>query len=162
MTSAKNPKRISKMPKTKIIGAVQTEIGVPTTVTAGVMRSGAATPIDTRCGATVRSHGSTVPPTAKILAVLRCSHRVQLQSTNQKGKHAQTLKKQQKLGIQAAGQKRMESVQFPTEKMLILQRPLTAIKYRKEKSNCRQQQCHNSIKLQFERPWHPSPQYARK
>ena len=116
MTSATDPKRISKRQKTKIIRAVRTEIGVPTKVTAGVMRSGAATPIDTRCGATVRFHGSTVPPTAKILAVLRCSHLVQLQSTNQKGKHAQTTQNQKKLGNQAAGQKIMISLQFLTKK----------------------------------------------
>ena len=96
-----------------MIGAELTEIEVPTKVTAGAMRSGEATPIDTRYGATVRSHGSTVPPTTKTRAVLRCSQSIQLQRTNQKEKHAQRIKKQKTmLGIQAAGQRRLMSLQF--------------------------------------------------
>ena len=165
MTSPTNPKGTPKRQKTKMIGAELTEIGVPTKVTAGAMRSGEATPIDTRYGATVRSHGSTVPPTTKTRAVLRCSQSIQLQRTNQKEKHAQRIKKQKTmLGIQAAGQRRLMSLQFPTENKFTLQRPFTAKKHkkhRKENINCRHQQYHQSNKPQSEKPWHPSPSYAR-
>ena len=165
MTSPTNPKGTPKRPKTKITGAELTAIGMPTKVTAGAMRSGAATSIDTRYGATVRSHGSTVPPTTKTLAVSRCSQSIQLQRTNQKEKHAQTTKKQETmLGIQAAGQRKLMSQQFPTEKKFTVQRPFTVKKHkkhRKEHINCLHQQYHQSNKPQSEKPWHPSPSYAR-
>ena len=98
-------------------------------------------------------------------AVLRCSQSIQLQRTNQKEKHAQRIKKQKTmLGIQAAGQRRLMSLQFPTENKFTLQRPFTAKnlkKHRKENINCRHQQYHQSNKPQSEKPWHPSPSYAR-
>ena len=165
MTSPTNPKGTPKSPKTKMTGAELTEIGVPTMVLAEATTNGEATHIDTRCGATVRSHGSTVPPTTKTRAVLRCSQSIQLQLTNQKGKHAQRIKNQMIMfGIQAAGQRRLMTLQFPTEKKFTLQRPFTAKKnkkHRKENINCRHQQYHQSTKLQSEKPWHPSPSYAR-
>ena len=162
MTSPTNPKGTPKRQKTKIIEVELTEIGVPTKVTAGAMRSGEATHIDTRYGATVRSHGSTVPPTTKTRAVLGCSQSIKLQRTNQKGKHAQRIKKQTTmLGIQAAGQRRLMLLQFPTENKFTLQRPFTAKKHRKENINCRHKQYHQSTKLQSVQPWHPSPPYAR-